>query len=149
MLSAALGFATLENISYVMQTKGDINDQLLVLFVRWLCPVHVICAVIQAVNLSKAALRMEKLSLFRVLLPAILVHGSFDFTLFLTDVLAILPDTNLVALFACTITISVLIVIGSTIYACVSFKRLQAAYESRWSSLRADDGEDLVVVHFE
>ena len=149
LLSAALGFATLENISYVMQTEGDITDQYYVLLFRWLCPVHLICAVIQSVNLSRAILRIQNSSLFMVLLPAIIVHGSFDFTLFLADVLSVLPDIDMVVLLATTITVAAVIVIGSTVYACVSFKRLQTTYESRWSSLRAEDGEDLVVVHFD
>lgn len=59
LLAAALGFATSENMEYVfgVHTRGGVVGVLLgeltVLALRLLTPVHLICAVIQAANLSK------------------------------------------------------------------------------------------------
>ena len=59
LLAGALGFATSENISYVF-TGGSagggvtmLEGQLLVLLMRVCTPIHAICSVLQAVNLSK------------------------------------------------------------------------------------------------
>lgn len=60
LLSGALGFATSENIEYVFgmsNAKGGsvsaMEEQLIVLAMRVLMPVHLICAVLQSVELSK------------------------------------------------------------------------------------------------
>ena len=64
MMSAALGFATCENIEYVFgvsNSKGGsvsaLEEELLVLLVRVLMPVHIICSVLQAASLSTVGLR--------------------------------------------------------------------------------------------
>jgi PrsW family intramembrane metalloprotease len=60
-MAGALGFATCENISYVF-TQGsaeavpgasNLIGELTVLLARILMPIHVICSVLQAINLSK------------------------------------------------------------------------------------------------
>jgi RsiW-degrading membrane proteinase PrsW (M82 family) len=60
LLAGALGFATSENIEYVFgmtNAKGGsvsaMEEQLIILAMRVLMPVHLICAVLQAVELSK------------------------------------------------------------------------------------------------
>ena len=58
LLAGALGFATSENITYVFgirNAKGAesaMEEELLILFVRILMPVHLICSVLQACKLS-------------------------------------------------------------------------------------------------
>jgi Cys-rich protein (TIGR01571 family) len=59
MMSAALGFATCENIEYVFgvsNAKGGrisaLEEELVVLCVRVLMPVHLICSVLQSASLS-------------------------------------------------------------------------------------------------
>lgn len=60
LMTAALGFATAENIEYVFGTKQSpipgtslLVGELFVLLIRVLMPIHLICSVLQAVNLSK------------------------------------------------------------------------------------------------
>lgn len=64
LMSAALGFATAENLEYVfasstgsgsghMSVATAVTDELTVLLVRVLMPIHVICSVLQAAQLSK------------------------------------------------------------------------------------------------
>lgn len=62
LLAAALGFATAENIEYVFSQGQDavsgvamLEGELLILLMRVLTPVHAICSVLQAVNLSKVS----------------------------------------------------------------------------------------------
>lgn len=64
-MSGALGFATKENIQYVfgamtpdstaIPNTSIFLGELLVLFLRILMPVHLICSVMQATNLSKVS----------------------------------------------------------------------------------------------
>jgi len=90
LMTAALGFATSENIEYVFGTNRSplpgtsiLVGELFVLLIRICMPIHVICSVLQATNLSKRLMGDETMNLFRILLPAVLLHGSFDFVLFL------------------------------------------------------------------
>ena len=75
LLTSALGFATAENIEYVFGTNSSpipgtsvFVGELVVLLVRVLLPVHLICATLQAANLSKA----------RKLWQAISPHSNFN-----------------------------------------------------------------------
>ena len=59
-MAGALGFATAENIEYVFGSTTSpipgvslVEGELLVLLARVLMPIHVICSVLQARNLSK------------------------------------------------------------------------------------------------
>ena len=66
-----------------MNGQSRFAAEIITLVVRSLMPIHFLCAVLQAVELSKVALGIENKSLFWILFPAILLHGSFDFILFL------------------------------------------------------------------
>ena len=63
--------------------------ELLVLLLRAITPVHAICAGYQAFQLNKNIFDRQSLSLFQVLLPAIVLHGLFDFLLFAMGILQI------------------------------------------------------------
>lgn len=60
LVAGALGFATFENVEYVFINAGGsqvfsesvLINELFVLLIRVLMPIHVICAVLQAINLS-------------------------------------------------------------------------------------------------
>ena len=82
LMVGAIGFATAENIEYVF-SSGSFIDQIFVLALRILMPVHVICSVMQAANTSKSAMGIQEMGTFRAILPAILLHGLFDYVLFL------------------------------------------------------------------
>ena len=62
LMSGALGFATAENIEYVFGTKTSpihgtslFVGELFVLFLRICMPIHLICSVLQAANLSRVS----------------------------------------------------------------------------------------------
>lgn len=91
LLTGALGFTACENISYVFSiTESPIpgtsifTGELMVLLLRVLLPVHLICSVLQGANLSRVIMGQKpEMSLFFMLLSAIVLHGSFDCSLFL------------------------------------------------------------------
>lgn len=74
LVAGALGFATAENIEYVFGSGEEsavpgasiFVGELMVLLMRVLMPVHVICSVMQATNLSKVLMGQTQMSLFRV-----------------------------------------------------------------------------------
>lgn len=96
MVSAALGFACKENMLYVFQSP-NIRDEAAVLLLRSLLAVHPVCAAIQALGVVRRDVQGDPTSsLGWALLPAIILHGSFDFfllfnNLFLED-WGTLPD---------------------------------------------------------
>ncbi|VEU39026.1 unnamed protein product [Pseudo-nitzschia multistriata] len=79
MVSAALGFACKENMQYVFQSK-NVRDEILTLVLRSILAVHPVCAAIQSLGVVKRDIQGDpSSSLGRILFPAILLHGLFDF----------------------------------------------------------------------
>eukprot|EP00536_Pseudo-nitzschia_multiseries_P002246 jgi/Psemu1/283589/fgenesh1_pg.30_\ len=79
MVSAALGFASKENMQYVFQSQ-DVKEELLTFFLRSILAVHPVCAAIQSVGIvNRDVMGDPSWSLGRSLLPAIVLHGLFDF----------------------------------------------------------------------
>ena len=75
LMTGALGFATAENIEYVFsEAAGESGmpkvqlfyDELFVLVLRICLPIHVICSVMQAANLSRVVTGMKEMNLFQV-----------------------------------------------------------------------------------
>jgi hypothetical protein len=73
LLAGSLGFAAAENILYVFNVDSSLLQdtplfvtELLVVFLRLAMPIHAICAVLQAVNLSKFAMGLSDMGLFHV-----------------------------------------------------------------------------------
>jgi len=87
MATAALGFSTSENIGYVfgasMHGVDTYTAEVVTLAARVLLPVHFLCSVLQAAELSYVAINVKQQSLFWTLWPALLLHGTFDYVLFL------------------------------------------------------------------
>lgn len=73
LMAAALGFATAENVEYVFSAAGDKGPRMQIFFaeltvyvVRILMPIHVICSVLQAANLSRVITGLNNMNLFQV-----------------------------------------------------------------------------------
>lgn len=95
MVSVALGFACCENLIYIFLYNGQsLSLEISVLISRSLFPVHPICAAIQSIGVCKQQLENDQsIGLGRILLPAILLHGTYDFSIMLLNFLALL-DAN-------------------------------------------------------
>ena len=88
MVATATGFACCENLEYVFAAGGDARSEINTLLLRSLFPVHPLAAAIQSIGVCRRDVEGNKLfSLGRVLLPAVLVHGFFDFFLMVAPVI--------------------------------------------------------------
>jgi len=87
MVATALGFACFENLVYVfVYTPPGISNEVSVLIYRSLFPLHPIAAAIQSIGVIRRDLEGDtSYGLGRILFPAFLYHGSFDFTLMLLN----------------------------------------------------------------
>ena len=85
MVSAAAGFACCENLVYVFSySGGSLQSEVGVLIARSFFPVHPIAAAIQSINVVRSDVEGEPgIKVGRIILPAVILHGSFDFTLML------------------------------------------------------------------
>jgi len=83
MVSVALGFACCENIMYVfVYSPPSLGVEISTLLARSLFPVHPLCAAIQSIGVCKRDLEGDKkYGIGRIIFPAVLLHGSFDFVL--------------------------------------------------------------------
>ena len=89
MVSVALGFACCENLLYVfVYSPPSIGVGISTLLARSFFPVHSLCAAIQSIGVCKRDLECDKrYGLGRIVFPAILLHGTFDFVLMLAALL--------------------------------------------------------------
>jgi len=96
MVSVALGFACCENLLYIFIYNGT-SPQLetMVLISRSLFPVHPLCAAIQSIGVCKQCLENERsISLRHIIFPALMLHGSYDFTIMILNFLSSLHQDN-------------------------------------------------------
>lgn len=97
MLSVALGLACAENFLYVFylggRDGGKASDEFMTLVFRSIFPVHAMCAAMQSVIVVKKYVELDpirdptnaelhaeriKIGVGTTILPAVLLHGSFD-----------------------------------------------------------------------
>jgi RsiW-degrading membrane proteinase PrsW (M82 family) len=81
MVSVAIGFACCENLIYIFFYAGNsLLLELGVLIERSCFPVHPILAAIQSIGVCERELEGSRsMKLGRIILPAVLFHGAFDF----------------------------------------------------------------------
>ena len=149
LLAGAMGFTTAENIAYVFgSSKGDMGledeseelGEVTVLLLRVCMPVHLICAVFQGCNVSKIVMGQESdMSLFRVLLPGIVLHGGFDFLLFVLSIVGYAEhiDSTWYEIF-CLVCAAIVGIVGARV-AYTSFKKVASDYEYGFQHLRLDE----------
>ena len=100
MISVAVGLACAENFLYVFlmggvdsgnNEKGGTMEEWLVLFFRSVFPVHALAAAMQSINMIQKFVECStdkdhRIGVGRVILPAIILHGSFDAVLLAINV---------------------------------------------------------------
>jgi RsiW-degrading membrane proteinase PrsW (M82 family) len=88
MVSVAMGFTCCENLVYVfLYSSNSPRMELYVLMSRTLFPVHPIAAALQSVGVCRRDLEGAAVSLWRIVLPAVLFHGAYDFFILWVDFL--------------------------------------------------------------
>jgi hypothetical protein len=96
MISVAVGLACAENFLYVFvlggalgpdnneeDHKGDILEAWIVLFFRSVFPIHALAAAMQSVNVIRKYVETaddngHRIGVGRIILPAVILHGTFD-----------------------------------------------------------------------
>eukprot|EP01038_Epipyxis_sp_PR26KG_P005663 gene5663-7819_t len=148
LLTSALGFATAENIEYVFGQKSSpipgttlFEGELFVLFIRLLMPIHLICSVLQSVNMSKVLLGQSTMNVFQILLPAILLHGTYDFVLFLSGSLEYIYEINGDLMTIVSFTLSGIITVCGLAWAYYSFTKVVSDYQNGWRRFDTEDPE--------
>lgn len=83
MVSVALGFACCENLMYIfVYSPPSLRVEISTLLARSVFPVHPLCAAISSIGVCKRDVEGDKrYGLGRIISPAILLHGTFDFVL--------------------------------------------------------------------
>jgi Cys-rich protein (TIGR01571 family) len=166
LMAGALGFATCENIEYVFGQKSSpfpgttmFEGELLLLLMRVLMPIHVICSVLQAANLSKVIIGEQHMSLFQVsidlvyhiqgftrltyvcdgilqiLAPALLLHGTFDFILFLLATIGYIYGGRSAGFEISSLVISMALTVGGAYWAYKSFTTVLQRYDNGWQQV--------------
>lgn len=95
-LQTALGFACAENLLYVfVYTPHVINEEVSTLMVRCLFPIHPLAAALQSLGVCRRELECQPhIQVGRIVFPAWLLHGSFDFSLMAYSLITQLLSTN-------------------------------------------------------
>jgi RsiW-degrading membrane proteinase PrsW (M82 family) len=87
MITVSLGFACCENLLYVFvysPQNESITVQLSILGMRSIFPIHPLAAAIQSIGVCKRDLEGDPtVGIGQILLPSVLLHGTFDFSLLL------------------------------------------------------------------
>lgn len=90
MISVAVGLACAENFLYVFflggtgSGEGNIKEEWIVLFFRSIFPVHALAAAMQSIGMIRKFVECtsdandHRIGVGRVILPAVMLHGSFD-----------------------------------------------------------------------
>ena len=90
MVTTAMGFACCENFMYVFFYAHPSNPttEITTLLARSIFPVHPLAAAIQSIGVCRRDLEKDQSMGFGwIILPAVILHGSFDFALMLLDLL--------------------------------------------------------------
>jgi RsiW-degrading membrane proteinase PrsW (M82 family) len=82
MVAVGVGFACCENLIYIfVYGKATVATEVFILVARSLFPIHPIAAALQSIGVCKRDLeRDHKTRLGRIVFPAILFHGLYDFS---------------------------------------------------------------------
>lgn len=83
MVTLALGFACAENLLYIfVYTTPGFREEIGTLYVRCLFPIHPMTAALQSIGVCRRDLEKDSsVGIGKILLPAWLLHGLFDFSL--------------------------------------------------------------------
>lgn len=94
-VAPALGFSTIENLGYVANQPGFLN-QLFLAIMRLLLatPVHCLTGYYMGIGVVRRKVMGERLPWHRIMGPAIIFHGVYDWGLFLLSTYGVTVDWN-------------------------------------------------------
>lgn len=135
LFAAAAGFTTAENLEYIFaavpstspEDQSVLEDQIIVWFFRILMPIHLICSFLQAAQLAQVVTGMRNMHMVSVLMPAVFLHGIFDYFLFVVGAIQTVYKVDTLALDIIAGLFPFLITIAGVIWAYVSFGSVSQA----------------------
>jgi len=146
MMAGALGFSTAENIgavfgysSKLLPGASSFVNELFGLGLRVLLPIHVICAGIQAINTSKRDLEARNVKIWHILLPAILLHGMFDFSAMALGIFRFSYDLTGTVYDILSIVLSFFVALSGAIYLIVNYNKQKERIMVGWQRLEDTD----------
>jgi len=142
-VASALGFSTIENVGYTFGGGGegvrpDFSQRMVTAYSRAVVAIaaHSICGGIVGLGLSRRYILGHEVGYFGIILPAVFVHGSFDFLQLLLVSAPIDPAVQALSV----IFVDAAILILAAIYLWVGVRRLQL-HRLREPELRGDRGD--------
>jgi RsiW-degrading membrane proteinase PrsW (M82 family) len=152
LMAGALGFATCENIEYVFGQKTSpfpgttmFEGELLLLLMRVLMPIHVIGE--QHMSLFQVSIDLvyhiqgfTRLTyvcdgILQILAPALLLHGTFDFILFLLATIGYIYGGRSAGFEISSLVISMALTVGGAYWAYKSFTTVLQRYDNGWQQV--------------
>ena len=111
-------------------------------------PVHVICSVMHATNLSKVLMGQQQMSLFRIMLPALILHGTFDFLLFVGGALGVIySELDSLALEVSGLVFTASMALVAACWAYCTYKKVEKDYNQGWQAFANEpDEQDIELV---
>jgi RsiW-degrading membrane proteinase PrsW (M82 family) len=97
MISCAVGLACAENFIYVffLTPDGGSKEEMVTLFFRSIFPVHATCAAIQSIGvINKFLEKDDNQNLWSIILPSVILHGSFDSVLMIISTFVDYAEEN-------------------------------------------------------
>jgi len=96
MVAVATGFACCENIMYIfVYTPSNLSQEISTLVARSIFPVHPLCAALQSIGICRRDLEKDSsMKLGKAILPALLLHGTFDFILMAIGAFSSINQSN-------------------------------------------------------
>lgn len=95
MVCVALGFSICEDMIYIFLYNGSsVEMELYVLIARTLFPIHPIAAALQSIGVVERDVEKSPTRFGRILMPAVLFHGTYDFLLLWIDFLVSLKRSD-------------------------------------------------------
>jgi len=95
MICVAMGFALCEDLIHIFLYNGQsVGIETYVLVARTLFPIHPIAAALQSIGVCERDVERMPTRFGRILLPAILFHGTYDFLLLWVDFLVSLKRSD-------------------------------------------------------
>ena len=146
LMAGALGFTTCENMLYVFNTGAQspvpgtsiFIGEIMVLLLRVCLPVHLICSVLQGANLSRIIMgKLPNMGLLSMIFSAIVLHGTFDCTLFVMSMIAFANDIDGFWFDALTYAVAFCIAGFGSLYAYKQWKNVTNDFDHGWHQVSA------------
>lgn len=152
LMAGALGFTTCENMLYVFNSGQSpvpgtsiFVGEMMVLLLRVCLPVHLICSVLQGANLSRIVMgKLPNMTLLSMIFSAIVLHGTFDCTLFVMSMIAFANNIDGFWFDVLTYALALFIAGAGAMYAYRQWKKVTNDFDHGWHQVAAGSTHNIL-----